>query len=607
VPFFVPSTWRSPRSAASVLLAIVITAYGGILRLNALSSQYGTVERPGWARWFTQDVAPIGRHLEPKAYNWPRVATPYVGGDPINYLRYAREMRSFYQAHLREPIFLVSIRAFLWLLHGQDIAISFASATASTLAIFATFLLGATAFSPTVGLLAALGLAVDYDTVHWSADGWRDDTFMLAVVLTTWALVRLRQRPTAERAVAAGALGAIAGLTRITSISFLVPALVCVAAGPRAHWRRRAAVAALALGCTAVLVAPYLVNCARVFGDPLLAINAHTVYYRAHEGLPYEKPESGLRYIAAKIERYPIREADTAIAGVFVVPLTNKWFGFDLWVPHLTAVLETLAVAGLLLFLASADGRLLLVVAFSSVVPYAFTWIVPGGDQWRFTMHVYPIFLIAAMYAGERTVLALAALRKPARIREAWKPRLVAGGAAVIVALGTAVAAYARLPYAVEREALLLGEPATIDAGDRDAVFFTTGWSPARQDGNVTARVVVGDRAKIEFPLPERRAYRLTLRVDPVTAGNPALFTIVVNGRVLGRFALQVDPARVGSYSVDVPEEVVRPGHAVLQVIANGTVRAADAGPRYAWLAPDTHISLRVWYLRIQPLSATSQ
>ncbi len=39
--------------------------------------------------------------------NWPwrRDPTPYVGGDPINYLKFARGMRNFYAAHVREPMF----------------------------------------------------------------------------------------------------------------------------------------------------------------------------------------------------------------------------------------------------------------------------------------------------------------------------------------------------------------------------------------------------------------------------------------------------------------------------------------------------------------------
>ncbi len=34
-----------------------------------------------------------------------------------------------------------------------------------------------------------------------------------------------------------------------------------------------------------------------------------------------------------------------------------------------------------------------------SVVPYAFTWHIDGGGEWRFTMLAYPIYLIASALA----------------------------------------------------------------------------------------------------------------------------------------------------------------------------------------------------------------
>ena len=148
-----------------------------------------------WARVLTARVAPIARVLEPRIYAWPRVEQPYAGGDPINYLRFGREMQSFYQAHVREPVFPATVRLFLVLLQDQDIALSFASVAMSTLAIFGTFVLGRRAFGAPVGLLAALGWAIDYDAVSWAPDGWRDDTFTCILVFATWSLVRLLQNP----------------------------------------------------------------------------------------------------------------------------------------------------------------------------------------------------------------------------------------------------------------------------------------------------------------------------------------------------------------------------------------------------------------------------
>jgi hypothetical protein len=590
------------RATLPVVLALLITAYGGVLRLNVIASRYGPIERPAWARVLGDHVAPLARHVEPTIYAWPPVADPYIGGDPITYLRFAREMRSFYQGHVREPVFLVITRAGLWLLDNQDMGISFASAAMSTAGIFATYLLGAAAFSPLVGVLAALGLAIDYDAISWSADGWRDDTFTTIFVLTSWAFIKLLNQPRLSNAVLTGMLSAAASLTRITSISWIAPALLMTMMTRRDAGRRPLVMSALAAAIAAVLVAPYLINCARATGDPFIAINAHTRYYRAGEGLPYTAPQSAVDYIRDKVSRRPLFQTDTALTGMFVWPFQNKWSGFNLWLPHLTDVLKWCAVAGLLLFLTSANGRLLIVLLFSSLVPYAFTWNVGGGGEWRFTMHVYPMYLIAAAYAPGRMWRAAWSLRlePERRVIRSW--RTWAAAAAVLSIAVLAQVAYARLPYFVHREALTHGEEVTIAAGDRDAVFYMKQWSPPHTEGAVTARVVLGERAAIALPLAEQRPYRLTLRMDPVTPEAPRAVTVLLNGRLLRRLGLAWNPERVGTYTVDVEAYLVRPGSAVLQLVAESAIPARDAGPRYAWIAPETPVSLRVWYVRIHPL-----
>ena len=100
-------------------------------------------------------------------------------GDPFSYLRYAREMVGFYDAHVREPLFVFATRVCLGLPSQQDVAVGCASAFFSTLAVPAVFLLGARACSRRVGLAAAALFAIEPDVVRLSAEGWRDDAFAL--------------------------------------------------------------------------------------------------------------------------------------------------------------------------------------------------------------------------------------------------------------------------------------------------------------------------------------------------------------------------------------------------------------------------------------------
>ena len=59
------------------------------------------------------------------------------------------------------------------------------------------------------------------------------------------------------------------------------------------------------------------------------------------------------------------------------------------------------------------------------------------------------------------------------------------------------------------------------------------------------------------------------------------------------------NPERVGSYRLRLPEAAVRVGDNALTLVPDTRVRAAAAGPRFAWLDPDMPLGVRFWYLRV--------
>ena len=490
-----------------LVVALAITLYGAALRVDALVEKYGPVEHPRWARFATHVVAPAGAALRPFALGWPPIDRPYVGGDPVNYLKYAREMRGFYQGHVREPVFLALTRAFLWLLANQDIAVSFASLAGSTLAILGTYLLGARLVSPAAGLLAALVMAIERENITWAPDGWRDDTFTAAVVFAAWALLRFRDDRSIGNAVLVGISGAVACLTRITALSFILPGVFAVAMTvPRGERRRLLRPLAAALVTLTALVAPYLVNCAITLHDPLIAINYHTGYYRYSEGLPSETAMSAPTYVREKLTRAPLTTVDTAMMGVFVQPFVTKWTGLDGTARWLSPVLSWSALAGLSMLAFVPAGRLFLVILVTSLVPYAVTWNVGGGSEWRFTMHAYPFYLVAAGYAMVRLGGVAAHLARARTVP--WpRPRMVAARAAAIAAIAIlAWAGYLGMPWLVFRETLARGNDLTVGAGPRDLTFFRSGWSPPQTEGLATVRVSLTERAAVWVPLPTVRA-----------------------------------------------------------------------------------------------------
>jgi 4-amino-4-deoxy-L-arabinose transferase-like glycosyltransferase len=247
-----------------------------------------------------------------------------------------------------------------------------------------------------VALVAALGLAIDKDMVTWGADGWRDDAGTFFVVALSLAFLRLWQGPSWVWACATGVLTAGALLTRVTLLSLVAPALLLIVlagAGPR---RTRLAQLAVAAAVAAALAGPYFLNCWRVFGDPLYSVNYHTTFYRARGGDAYDTPMSAGTYLRERLRRDPVGTLTTAFIGVTAHPFREKWTGFDFWIDGLGRVLKWLSAAGLVMLACSRSGWFLLVLLVGSLVPYAFTWTIPGGGEWRFTMHAYPLYLVAS-------------------------------------------------------------------------------------------------------------------------------------------------------------------------------------------------------------------
>ena len=329
-------------------------------------------------------------------------------------------------------------------------------------------------------------------------------------------------------------------------------------------------------------------------------MNYHTGYYRHAEGLSTTAPMSAAEYVQMKIGRRPFAALDVVGIGLFVRPFETKWRLYDIWIRGLASVLSWTAAAGLALWLFSSVGRFMLFVLIAALIPYAFTWNVGGGGEWRFTMHVYSIYLVAAVHAvfSAGTLLTAALRRRQLPWRElkrklAWR---AAALAAVVAAFG---ALYVGMPWLVKREAIASGEAVNVEAGARDRVFFRRGWSAPHADGAVTVRVSLTGRAAIHFPLPQKRAYEIALRVDPVAPDVQDRVTVLFNRQLVGRLRLSWTPDRVGTYRLSLPVEWVRAGDNEIELITETMVTAATAGPRFAWLDPAERLGLRLWYLRV--------
>jgi len=589
----------------AVGFVVLVVGYGAALRFDALTLNYGPVDRPAWLHSVQQSRAPRSV-LRPDTVSWTPITGRRYISDPYTYLQYAREMRSFYAAHRREPVFPFVTKVFLWLLDQQDVAVSFASASFSVLAIVATYLLGSYAFSYRVGLGAALAMAIEYDVISWGVGGWRDDAFTCVVVLSCYAMLRYSRVPSRCNAVLVGLVAGLACLTRITSLSFLVPGFAYLLLTTNQTWRARLNGIGPGVVLMTVMIAPFAINCWRVFGDPLYAINVHAEVYRTAEGQAVETSQTAVEYIASKAHSHPMRTLDTVVLGLTTYPFLNKWWGFDPWIPALGEWLSRAAMLGVLLFIGSRSGRFVLLVLATSLMPYAVTWKLVS--DWRFTEHAYPFFLIAACFAIDQIVTGLAPSQIGAVIQRGLALKVVGFWTAVLCSIVLGVWTVTRaLPVLIVRESLLANEDVTIMTGERDGSFFVEGWSRPIPGGNVTTRIAEGPYSAVQIPLPRVQEYNLTVRLDPsprpLADGDPDPPTVRVfmNGRGIAILDLRWNPDRFGAYDIRVPPNVVRAGLNRLVFMADPRASGAAAGDLRSRTPGSRSAGFSVWYVRVRP------
>jgi hypothetical protein len=557
--------------ALPIVCIAFIALYGAALRLNAITGTYGVVSSPAWLASLQHAMEPPMRTLQPRGIDWIRAPLyPHANGtethyrsDPYTYLEYARAMRHFSDAHRREPIFPFTTRLWLDLLSDQDVAVSFASAMFAVLAIVATYLLGAAAFSRPVGLAAAAAFAIEYTNISWNIAGWRDDAFTLGVVMFAYAVLRTTRRPSTGNAVFVGVVTAFAILVRITALSFVLPGMLWLLVAPRASRRDRLKLAAISAVVTAALAAPYIINCWRVFGNPLYAIDAVTP--NLPDGSSAESQDGAFHYVRAKIAARPFQMLDIAALGLTEHPFTNKWDGFDPWVAGASRWLAVLCLIGLVLLVASRQGQLLLMLLITATVPFSLTWQL--ASDWRYTEHAYPFFLVAAAVAAAEAIQLL----RPSSLRR-WRDRpressgrlLNAVAATCAIAIGAGGVLWG-IPVLLARETLATEGRAALVTGVRDRAFYGRGWSQPVTSGNVTQRFAARG-ATVWIPLAARQTYRATLRLDPFPRPLPdgptslPMVRVSLNGAQIGLLDLVWNPERVGSYDLTFPARLVHAG-----------------------------------------------
>jgi hypothetical protein len=610
------------KALAWVALAAIL-GYGALLRLDAIAGRYGPVTSPSWLAAVQTRTVAAPAAIRPASIGWePELLYPHRDGslakyrsDPYTYLDTARNMTWFYAGHPREPVFPFVTRLFLHGLAWQDVAVSFASALFSLLAVWFTYLLGAAVWSRPVGLIAALGLSLDADILSLSSLGWRDDAYMALAVLCAYLALRWwKAGPPGTSAIrvlgrtvdatylaaaVAGLAGGFAFLTRITAMTFLLPGLVWLFVERRTGWRRQLIAVSVAVILTLLVAGPFFFNCWRVLGDPFYSFNVHGSVYSLAEGRP-EYTRGTIGYVSEKFARRPMLMIDTVTQGLTTYPFANKWRGLRPWLEGVDRWASAAAIVGLAVLAASPAGRLLIVMLVGSTIPFAFTWNV--DPDYRFTVQAYPFLLVAAGVAVAVVADLVRRVLVPRHLRSEtawwhtpWRPWAATVGLGAV----TLFLVWRVSPPLVFTESLRVREDATLAAGGRDGAFFGDGWSPVIPGANVNQRMTANE-GELAFRLPEEGEYHATLRMDPFPrplAGSPPAqlpaVDVLLNGISVATIQLEWTPDRVGMYRVVFPQSAVRRG-------GNQLILRVRQSP------PADGQAVSLWYVRVHPRQTAS-
>jgi hypothetical protein len=475
---------------------VAVVSLAAVFRFEALVSMYGA-SRPGS---LTLTILRLGRALRPEAWGWEKVLEPYVGGDPVNYIVFARSMVGFFDAHVREPLFVAWSRLFIVHLGFGDFGISIASALPSCALVGATLLFARSRFGGWAAGVASTLLAIDPAVIALSPEGWRDGIFALGFILSLWSFEKTMEAPTPGNALLTGGLLGAACLVRLSALSYALPAVAGLAFFAGDH-RRRGFQLALVCGLAALaLLGPYLLACAIAFGDPLYAINYHLRFYEP--GSQAAASGAVSTYLLNLAD--PWTRMDTAFAGLTEYPFAGKWAAAGLWFGPFASVLAALSAFGLFGLLGRADGRRILALTILALVPFAFTWEAPGGSEFRFTLFAFPVLLTAAGWTTTRVWAALRGEVAPRRVAVRTAATLVTVCVFAAVSVGLRHERVTRDGYR--------GREFTVTAGPRDALSASGFGLFSHEDGRYVRRSPSPSRS-LSVVLNPDFAWTLTLRV----------------------------------------------------------------------------------------------
>jgi 4-amino-4-deoxy-L-arabinose transferase-like glycosyltransferase len=202
-----------------------------------------------------------------------------LGPDAIWYKSIASKSTGFYDTGIREPFFVFLIKLFINIFGAENFTLRYLTVFLSMVSILLTFKIGKELFgSDAIGLMSAFFTGVNHYLIFMSVRLLRLELFIITILLLFYILF-INHEKNNVRYILIGIFGGIVCLTRITSLSFVIPFIIYI------FWREKISYIKMIIPITiiTVMVLPHFIHNKKTFGSYAHSVDIHAKWYRNRE------------------------------------------------------------------------------------------------------------------------------------------------------------------------------------------------------------------------------------------------------------------------------------------------------------------------------------
>lgn len=328
--------------------------------------------------------------------------------DAAGFFELAKQHQSFYAASYREPFFAFLLRTGRAIFGEKPVIVRLQSFIFSLFLVWFVFYIGKKIFNPWYGLGAAFCVAINPYLILTSVRGLRLELYTTLLLLIVLFLFVEKNLSLNKRLLITGIIGGFLGLTRIESLSILFLLLFYFFL-TKNHWVWKEKM--FLLGKVTVtflislaLVAPFLINCKKVYGSYFYGPSVHATFWRDQE-LAAKKENVAGNYAEDKLltpyayifKMHSLKEIGKRYFQGYV-------FAFTRYLKHCLKSQQPLLFLGIIgmILLLFSPARFLTISLLIALLPVAF--ILPLNTvgyqdvDVRFVMYIFPLFSFCIVY-----------------------------------------------------------------------------------------------------------------------------------------------------------------------------------------------------------------